>query len=314
MFLKSTVVMAVKAVAVMTLLSMVWAGCGGSSSKALLPAAELYSMGKSEYENKDYRKAIDHLQTVVYSYPGESVIDSAQYYLAMSYLGAKNYTLAGIEFNRLAVNYPSSPFVTSALFMKAVCSFEETPGNYALDQSELDVALRQFEDFIIDHPQSEYVADAQKYLNLAYSRLAHKMYASADVYLRINALDASKIYFQYVVDNYTQTEYAPQATYKIAEIEFKRKNFDEAKKKFDDFLAVYPDHEWGKDARSYAVESAFKGGEKALEKKDYALARERFELFKQSYPQDRRAGLADKYLKEIQTHSGDSTSVDKAGS
>lgn len=301
-------------------------------------ASQLYKSGMEFYDNKKYTKAVESFQMIVYNYPGEAIVDTAQYYLALSYFGNKDYALAQVEFNRLIVNYPSSAYVLNAQFLKAVCFFEGTPKHYGLDQSDLEQAIKLFEDFIIDHPESELMPDAQKYLLLARSRLARKYYESGVVYMRINAPTAAKKYFQIVIDDYTSTEYAPQAAFYKAESEMKLQNYDDALRQFDNFVSVFPDHEWRDKALEKRKEAFFKSAEKAyadsnyaasidiindylseykendeltLKKaaflsaeasfmnKDYTTARTKFQSFIDDFARNKRTRKAEKYLEEI---------------
>ena len=91
-------------------------GCGSRPTLANLSAHELFDKGKEEYSQKHYLRAIEYFQAVVYNYPGESVVDTAQYYLALSYFGDKEYELAQVEFNRLVVNYPASVYFEHSIF------------------------------------------------------------------------------------------------------------------------------------------------------------------------------------------------------
>ncbi len=275
------------------------AGCGGKRTKAHLGPQELFELGMEEYNKKHYFNAIEHFQAVVWNYPGETIVDTAQYYLALSYFGEKNYELARVEFDRLVNNYPSSAFFEQALFMKAVSTFELTPRHYGLDQSELTDAIRQFEDFIIDYPESELIPDVQRYLKIARTRLARKYYEAGIVYSRMGAYKSAEIYFQKVIDEYTDTEFAARAAYQNAEMEFKLKRFDSAAKKFGDFVKVFPDHEWVSKAKKRQVEAAFKSGEAAFKKGDYALAQQKFEAFQTTYPNNGWSKKVRKYLKKI---------------
>ena len=76
------------------------AGCGGRVALSNQTAGQLYQAGKEKYDRKKYLSAIEYFQAVVYNHPGESVVDTAQYFLAMSYFGDKNYELSRVEFNR----------------------------------------------------------------------------------------------------------------------------------------------------------------------------------------------------------------------
>ena len=102
-------------------------GCGKRPAVANLTAHELFERGKEEYNDNDYLNALEYFQAIVYNYPGESIVDTAQYYLGLSYYGAKQYELAQVEFNRLILNYPSSVYFEHSVFMKAVSFFEGNP-------------------------------------------------------------------------------------------------------------------------------------------------------------------------------------------
>ncbi|MEW5993907.1 MAG: outer membrane protein assembly factor BamD [Candidatus Zixiibacteriota bacterium] len=274
-------------------------GCGGAVSLTDKGPHELFEMGLAQYEKGRYYKAIELFQAVVYNYPGDPVVDTAQYYLGLSYFGNKDYELAGVEFNRLAANYPSSAFFEHAIFMRAVSFFESTPKHYGLDQSDLEKAIQQFEDVIIDFPESDLVPDARKYLLKARTRMAKKYYSSGVVYSRMQAYDAAKVYFQKVIDEFTDTEFGAQATYKYAEMDYRLGNYDDAHKRFRDFTVVFPNHKWVDKARKRAVESAFRSAEQAYRQGDYALAQQRLEKLQQEYPNNGYTDKIEDYLREI---------------
>ena len=313
-------------------------GCGGKKTMTLGSASQLFKSGMEFYNDKKYEKAVESFQMIVYNYPGESVVDTAQYYLALSYFGNEEYALSQVEFNRLIVNYPSSVYVINAQFMKAVCFYEGTPERYDLDQSDLEQAIKLFEDFIIDHPESELMADSQKYLLLAQTRMARKYYESGVVYVRLNAPSSAKKYFQIVIDDYTNTEYAAKATYYIAESEMKLGNYDDALRQFDNFIAVFPDHEWHDKALQMRQDAFFLSAEKAFSEEnysqaigiidellsdynnidditlkkavflsaeasfknnDYTIAQDKFQNFIDDFERNKRTRKAEKYLEEI---------------
>ncbi len=252
---------------------MVGIGCGGSKSISNLTTAELFQIGKEKYDDGKYFKALSYFQAIVYNYPGESIVDTAQYYLALSYYGNKDHELAQVEFNRLVLNYPASVYFEHAVLFRAVCAFESSPGNYALDQVGLQQAIGLFEDFIIDFPESELQEDAHKYLNNARDKLARKYFNSAVTYTRMGAYKASQTYYQLVIDEYTDSEFAPEALFGLAEANFKAGEFDEARRLLDNFLTIYPDHTLAAKVTEMAVEAAFLNGTAASERGEYDSAR-----------------------------------------
>lgn len=274
-------------------------GCGGEKSLATLSSRELFDQGKGLYDQNKYLKAVTYFQTIVYNFPGETVVDTAQYYLALSYFGAEQYELAQVEFNRLAINYPQSAYFESSLFMRAVCFFEVTPVQPGLDQTELQQAIRQFEEFIIDYPESDRVPDAQKYLSRARGRLAEKAYNAAQIYQYIRAFEAAKIYYQMVIDEHIESAFAPSATFRLAEIEYRQGHFAAAYQKLTSFLEVFPDHELVTEARTLAPKAAFEAGEQALEGGDTTQARQHFQRLVDNFPDDKRAEKAAALLSSL---------------
>lgn len=259
--------------------------CGtGARPIAQLDARELFAEGQMLYEKEKYRKAIEYFQTVVFNYPGNAVVDSAQYYLGLSYFGTEDYELAALEFERLVRNYPASAFFENSLFMRGVSYFEATPEHPGLDQTELQRAINIFQDFLIDYPESELIPDARAYLQAAQTRMAEKFYNAGIVYERISAHNAAKIYFQKVIDEYTDTEFAPKAAYKLAEMDLKMKNFSAARDAFQGFIAAFPEHELVDEARDKAIKAAYQACRLTYEQGNYAKARQCLLQFRDDFP------------------------------
>jgi outer membrane protein assembly factor BamD len=288
-------------------------GCGGRSSLSNLGAKELFQLGMEKYQQKKYIKSIELFQSVVYNYPGESMVDTAQYYLALAYYGNREYAVAGAEFNRLAVNYPSSAYAVHAQFMKAVSFFEGTPSHYGLDQSDLETSIKQFKDFLIDYPENELVDEAKTYLMKAETRLAQKHFKSGIVYSRISAYKAAGIYFQHVIDNFTHTEFGPKATFLMAENTYKQKKFGDARDKFRGFILAFSDHEWAARASDMACKAGYKWAEQALEEGDTTSARERLEEVTSNCHEEWRS-KSEKRLNELSEISGHSAQAESNGS
>jgi outer membrane protein assembly factor BamD (BamD/ComL family) len=52
-----------------------------------------------------------------------------------------------------------------------------------------------------------------------------------------------------VIDEYTDTEWAPRALYYMGELRYKQKDYAEARSTLDNFLVIYPEHEYTEKAR-----------------------------------------------------------------
>ncbi|MCD6346953.1 MAG: outer membrane protein assembly factor BamD [Bacteroidales bacterium] len=274
--------------------------CGGSKALVDLTARETYQLGREKYDKKKYLSAIEKFQSVIYNFPGDAIVDTAQYYLGMSYYHNEDYELAAVEFNRLATNYPSSAFFERAIYMKAVAFFESTPRHYGLDQTELQNSINLFEDFLIDFPESDQAEGAREHLLVARTRMAKKFYSNGIVYDRIRDYEAAKIYFQKVIDDYTDTEFAPKAIYHFALMEYKLKNFENARKKFEDFITVFPDHELVPKVRKKVISSAFNRCKLYQDNDDDSLAVPCWKEFLSDFPDSDKAKKANEFLQKIQ--------------
>lgn len=284
--------------------------CGSSTNFTGMSARQLFDYGLEKYQAEKYLTSIDAFQAVVFNYPGVAFIDSAQYYLALSYYGNKDYTLGGVEFNRLLLNYPSSSFAPEAQLMKAICYFEGTPKHYGLDQSDLQLAIEQFEDFLVDYPESPALEDCKTYLKIARTRLAHKHYVNGMVYVHVRDYRAARVYFQKVIDEYTNTEYAPMAAYEIADTYFNAHDWDKAHEQFENFSIAFADNQLAPKAAEKACEALVKGGEEAFKNGELDVAKRRLDRFMTACGQDTdRLDKVNELLKKI----GDAPMAEAAG-
>ena len=290
-------------------------GCGGSKSIAQMTAQELFDKGKDKYERGKYFSAVESFQACIYNYPGKTIVDTAQYYLGLTYFANKEYEVAQVEFNRLALNYPSSVYFENAIFMRAACYFHSAPKSYGLDQQTLHTAIQLLEDFIIDFPESESVPDAHKYVEAARTRLALKSYDSGVVYSRMGAHKSAKNYFQYVIDEFTDTEYGPKAAFMLAERDFKLMSYADARRGFEGFVTVFPDHEWAPKAVEMIAKCAFLDAERTFETDPFGgQVRQKLIAFQTEFPESRYAKKITKYLQDLPSEPPDTAQGENAGS
>jgi outer membrane protein assembly factor BamD len=237
---------------------VVFSGCGSARKNMTATVDEQFTLARREYDKGKYYNSIEAFQRIIFNFPGTSGIDSAQYYLAHSYFGNKEYELAAVEFDRLLSNYPQSPFIDDAQYMVGLCYLKNSPRHYSLDQEDLKKAINAMEGFIIDNPDSPLVEEAKASILEARTRLAHKEYDNGLTYFKMYSYESARIYFQKVIDEYTDTKYASMALFKQAEAFFKEKNYAESKSKFDGFLSIYPDNELAGKAREYLEKISIK--------------------------------------------------------
>ncbi len=224
-------------------------GCGATSEHRALSVEDQFAKAKKYYEKKKYFESAEEFQKVIYNYPGSNIIDTAQYYLANSYLEDKQYSLAAVEFERLIKNYPRSDFGPDSRFLAGYARYLGAPRHYGLDQTELLEAIEIMNDFIIDYPESKMVPEAKKALLEAHTRLAKKNFKSAMVYVHSRVFTSALIYFQIVLDDFPETEFAPLALLEKGKAQYNLNELEDAAQTLNTFIAKYPSHKLIKKAR-----------------------------------------------------------------
>lgn len=222
--------------------------CSREAAREQRPPHDQYEEAMALFEKGKFFKAQAQFQRVIYSYPGQTFIDTAQYYLAMSLYNMENYPEAVGEFRRLLTAYPVSPFADDAQFQLGMCHFEESP-KYSRDQDETHRAVDEFTEFLNRYPQSPLVGEARENLELLYGKLAKKMFKNGELYLKLNDYGPALLYFDMVRDNYPQTEWAQYALFYSGKAQMKMGRKSDALTTFQDFVMAFPDHKLAGKAR-----------------------------------------------------------------
>lgn len=214
-------------------------GCSSSMDTTKFTPEEHFNYAMKLYNEGDYQPALQEFQNFVLQFSGSAFSDDAQYYLAMTYYQRKQYLLAAYEFSKLIKNISASPFVPDAQFMLAECYYQLSPA-YQLDQSYTKKAIEEFQAFIDFFPSNKKVEEAEKKIKEMNDKLAEKEYRSAVIYEKMSYEIAAMKYYNYVVDTYHDTQYAPMALYNKIKIEVKKNLNNEALSDIGLFLSRYP--------------------------------------------------------------------------
>ncbi len=216
-------------------------GCGSSIETVNLSAKERLEYARHLYNDEDYLEAVNELQAIILQYPGNEVIDDAQYLLGMTRYKRGEYILAAYEFSKLVKNMPASEFVPDAQYMLAESYFQLSP-DYELDQKYTKKAIDEFQAFIDFFPTHAKVPEAEQKLKVLNDKLAHKTYHDAYIYEKLDYYEAALIYYNDVLETYHDTKYAPMAMYNKIQILLDRNRNREAREEIAKFLERYPDN------------------------------------------------------------------------
>lgn len=221
------------------------AACGGSAPSPLSTdsATDLYARARTQYDKGDWMKAKLSFESLVYSYPGAAIVDSAQFLLAMCSYNIKDYIVAADEFRRLRTRYPTSPLVDEGDLLRCRALMQIAPKNAALDQEKTREAITELMLFKDNHPLSPNLAAVDTLMQVAYERLSRRDFRTANLYQRLGRYEAARIYFQQVIDNYTDSPYVPDCLFNMAEGFRKQDSTERALEYYEKMLYLYPDSE-----------------------------------------------------------------------
>lgn len=222
-------------------------GCG-EKPQLVNSASGQFNFAKNLYEKKKYYKAQIAFENLIYTYPGNTVIDTAQYYLSMSFYQQKDYGLAAGEFMRLLSAYPQSEFADDSQYQIAMCHYKMSP-KYQLDQNETYLAIDEFRSLITNYPVSQLKTDAITAIKELEAKLAKKKFKTGELYMKLGDYEPALSYFSYVRDNYPATDWAIRAFYYTGETQVHLKKYEEALQTFDNFLIGFSDHELASKAK-----------------------------------------------------------------
>jgi len=227
------------------------AGCSQKlrRDEELLDEQFYFNRGMQMMKKKDYIKAVTDFQTVVDSFSDKPIVDHAQFMLGEAHFMAEEYLTAAFEFERVYTDYPSSPFAPEAQYKKALCYYMESP-DARLDQENTQLAIDEFYRFIDTYPTNDLVEEAQKKIAELQAKMAYKEYLNGETYRKLKIYDAAIFYYRWVIKEYPRTIWADYSRYRIAEVHFKKKEYELARER----LLVVINADIDKDLRKKAVE------------------------------------------------------------
>lgn len=218
------------------------AGCSSSGISEINnidDPQKAFNLALKAYENKDYLDAIEAFSMMKVKFSGTSVADKVQYYLGMSYLKQEEYILAAYEFEYLLKNYTTSSLAIDGRYNLALCYYGMSP-KWPLDQTYTYQAITELKNFLELYPTDKNAPEAEAKIRELRNKLAFKEFKSAELYATMDDYKAATIYFENIVNDYFDTDWADDALYGKIQMLIKRNKPDEAKKEIERFETRFP--------------------------------------------------------------------------
>lgn len=176
--------------------------------------AKKYEYAKKYFDKKKYSKSQPLLEEIYPSYKGRKEAEEIYYMLAYSHYKLHDYLLASYHFDNFTRQYSLSPRVEECAFMNCICEFYKSLPPY-LDQTITIEAIKQFQLFINNYPDSKYMAQCNEHIDKLRSKLHKKAYSNAMLYYQIGDYKASTVAFANAIKDFADLPQKEEFEYLI---------------------------------------------------------------------------------------------------
>ena len=171
-----------------------------------------YKAAEAYYNTGEYRRANRLYEQILPSYRGKPQAQRVIFYFADTYLQTKDYYLAAYQFESFVKSFPKSDKLQEASFLAAKCYYLLSP-RYSLDQTNTNDALDKLQIFIDNYPNSEFLAEANSYVQELQTKLEKKDFEISKQYHTIRDYKSAINAFDNFISSYPGTPFREDALY-----------------------------------------------------------------------------------------------------
>lgn len=172
------------------------------------------------YENQDYYKASDLFKSLIQDKKTGLGIEKMFFYYAMCDYKMGDFGLAAYEFERLVQKFPRGTYTEESQFYIGMSNFKKSPPSF-LDQDYTYRAIESFQLFLDKYPQSKRKNEVNQKVDQLTRKLEFKMYMQAKLFYQMGEYKSSAVFFDNLLVEFPDTEFAEEVNYLIAESQFK---------------------------------------------------------------------------------------------
>lgn len=215
--------------------------CGPKSAPITeLSPEDLWTRGTAAYIEEDWADAIRYFDRFIIVGGSDPRVEQARYNVAQAHFNRGEYVTAASSFARLATDLGRADAAAGARFM-ACRSYQELSPDPQLDQEYTRAAIDHCQSLLDIFPGSDFQAQAETIVEEMWSKLAAKVYETAEWYRGRRAYDSAILYYEDVVTSYPQTEWAPRALGRLVEVYGVLEWEEEATEVRERLLREYPE-------------------------------------------------------------------------
>lgn len=184
--------------------------CKSSNPYRGMSDQQLYDLAQQQFEKGDYSHAIRVLNHLTLTFGNSPLVPDAQFLLAQSDFATKDYLTAHADYQTFLQRYPTDPRAGQAALgeCRSLSRMSPIPER---DQKYTDEAITSCDNVVSDYPGTDEAKEALSIVTNMRDKLAEKEYLDAEFYLRRKLYDSAIKYFEFVVSDYPQSDWAPKA-------------------------------------------------------------------------------------------------------
>lgn len=242
------------------LFSVLLAGSGCNSYGRLLKTGDYdkkFSAAKELYNKGDYDKALPFFEELMAVYKGTKDVEKLYYYYPYCHFGLGDYQLAIFYFQNFLDYYPRSDFAEDARYMIAYSYYMMSPVP-SLEQSNTEKAMEAFQLFANMNPNSKYIPEVNSLMDELRAKMEEKSLKSAMLYFNMREYRAAATALLNVLNDYPETKEREKIMFHILKSQYlladnsikekKRERYENAVASYIEFISLYPQSKYLKDA------------------------------------------------------------------
>lgn len=195
-------------IAVLTLTS-----CDGFDKLVKSSDYELKLQKAQEYYKKEnYIKALQLYEELIPIFKSTTKAEEIYYYYTYCNFYQHDYSLAQYHFKNYTRQFPNGSHVEECYFMNAYCYYLSSP-NYKLDQTDTKAAIKEFQSFIDDYPESTRIDTCNKLVAQLRYKLEDKDYALTKQYYKLSDYKATISATKSFMKEFSDSKYVEELYY-----------------------------------------------------------------------------------------------------
>lgn len=170
-------------------------------------------MKAGEYFKKEnYVKAMQLYEELIPIFKGTDKAEEIYYYYSYCNFYQGDYSLSQYHFKNFTRQFPSSTHTEECYFMNAYCYYLSSP-YYTLDQTDTKNAIKEFQSFIDNFPESNRIDTSNILVDKLRQKLENKDYDIMRQYFKLSDYKAAIVSSKNFIKDFPDSKYVEEAYY-----------------------------------------------------------------------------------------------------